>query len=198
MRRPRSVGTHLGQCSGQTPPCRYPLRRSAFQSDSAPEGLFFIPSCEGENREASRTRRERSLPPRSSTSKDGRILRPLSHDAYPTVQPLAGRSSERPLTCRSQIEETRLRLEVQNDAGNALKAVLALAEESGIDPVCFQADRQPGMHTVVDPASGLHHQPRLARTRRLRLQVGTSHKHVTPRLPPRPPTSHTDPAPSSK
>src|SRR5215472_6110081 len=89
-------------------------------------------------------------------------------------------------------------LEMQHDPGNALKAVLGLAEECCIDPVSFQADRQPGMHTVVDPASGLHHQRRLARIRRLRLQVGASHKHVTPRLPPRPPTSHTDPAPSSK
>ena len=60
---------------------------------------------------------------------------------------------------------------MQHDAGNALKAVLGLAEECCLDPVSFQADRQPGVHPVVDPASGLHHQPRLARSRRLRART---------------------------
>lgn len=74
-------------------------------------------------------------------------------------------------------------LEVQDDAGDGLEAVLRSVEIRRVQPVALGAQRQPRMDAIVHTDARLRHQGVAPAGRRLRLQVAAADQSMAPRFP---------------
>ena len=73
---------------------------------------------------------------------------------------------------------------MEDDVEGGLEIVLRLAEECGVDPVGFAANRKTGVQPVVEADAGLGSESTSAAARRLGLQVCAADQSMGPRLEP--------------
>ena len=83
---------------------------------------------------------------------------------------------------------------MDDDAGGALKAVLRLAEEMGVDVIGFGTQREASVNAVIDAATRGDLERIFAVARGLRQQVTAAEQGVAPRFPTSTARAHVDAA----